>query len=620
MALPATDSFTNNSGSTQGLATYSSNWTIERGRFDISDANDYASGTLTDDNNIARWNADVPNADQYSQVAVRLGGGYFVGAAVRVQAGAATCYAAFTDGTVYYVSRFNANAETVLVGPTSQAWSTGDVLRLEVSGTGATVTLKLFRNGTQLGSDISDSSAGRITSANYLGIYAYSNAALAAGVDTWEGGNLGASASIVLAAARFRADDGSESGASWLAAQNVSIYRAADLATRIRMLLQATGNPATQQWQLEYRLSGGSWAAVPGAPTAASVTFGAIGTGAGGTTSCAPTYPTGISSATSELLCFVTGRSNTADTAPTMPAGWTKIADLEGGTGTWGVDTGTRRAAIFRKDTVTGSETGTVTVSLAGSTANTLYASIVRFERPAGHTLDVAVATAQDTSNDTSLSLAASSSLSWAASDLLAYCIAQNIDTGTHSSQSITASGVTFGTRTNHRSQAVTNGNDHRHLVESVPVTTGSGSSAPTYSATLSASGSGPAAFVRLRSIAPTQSIRLKASSNIAAAAADTTTQQLTGGTGTFLAGRISDDTNPLPTLDLGADGFTELEWCVEANSAGVTAGQVYEFRVTAAGAALNGYTVTPTITIGSEPAFAWAALVRRAPTLFRRH
>lgn len=55
-------------------------------------------------------------------------------------------------------------------------------------------------------------------------------------------------------------------------------------------------------------------------------------------------------------------------------------------------------------------------------------------------------------------------------------------------------------------------------------------------------------------------------------------------------------------------------------NSAGVSAGQVYEFRVTAAGSALNGYTVTPTITILSEPAFAWAALVRRAPTLFWRH
>jgi hypothetical protein len=66
----------------------------------------------------------------------------------------------------------------------------------------------------------------------------------------------------------------------------------------------------------------------------------------------------------------VTGRSNTANTAPTMPAGWTSIGALEGGTGTWAVDTGTRRVELFVKDTVTGSETGTVTVSLGGTTAN----------------------------------------------------------------------------------------------------------------------------------------------------------------------------------------------------------------------------------------------------------
>jgi hypothetical protein len=47
------------------------------------------------------------------------------------------------------------------------------VLRLEVTGTGATVTLKQFYNGTQVGADASDGTASRITTAGQSGIYAW---------------------------------------------------------------------------------------------------------------------------------------------------------------------------------------------------------------------------------------------------------------------------------------------------------------------------------------------------------------------------------------------------------------------------------------------------------------
>lgn len=49
------------------------------------------------------------------------------------------------------------------------------VIRLEVSGTGATVTLKVFYNGVQQGADVSDGSASRITAANRTGVYSWSN-------------------------------------------------------------------------------------------------------------------------------------------------------------------------------------------------------------------------------------------------------------------------------------------------------------------------------------------------------------------------------------------------------------------------------------------------------------
>ena len=58
--------------------------------------------------------------------------------------------------------------------------------------------------------------------------------------------------------ARWRADDGNEAGASWLAAQDLNITRAQNLTTRIRILLAAGGNPDAAQMQLEFRRVGDS--------------------------------------------------------------------------------------------------------------------------------------------------------------------------------------------------------------------------------------------------------------------------------------------------------------------------------------------------------------------------
>lgn len=235
-----------------------------------------------------------------------------------------------------------------------------------------------------------------------------------------------------------------------------------------------------------------------------AVTWGAAGTAASGTTSCTPAYPTGVSALTSKILCAVTGRSNTADTAFTMPAGWTKIgsSELESGTGTWGVGTGTRRVTFFRKDATVGDETGTVTVSLTGTTANTLRATIFRVEVTSGYGIEYEATTGADTTNGTGFS-ATGGSIDFAPGDLLAILVAQNIDSGTQSAKAIAASGVTFGTRTNRASAAVTNGNDHRHILDTVPVSSGTATAAPTYAYTISAAGSGPVAFLRMREVAP---------------------------------------------------------------------------------------------------------------------
>ncbi|HND54645.1 MAG TPA: hypothetical protein PLV92_19675, partial [Pirellulaceae bacterium] len=90
---------------------------------------------------------------------------------------------------------------------------------------------------------------------------------------------------------------------------------------------------------------------------------------------------------------------------------------------------------------------------------------------------------------------------------------------------------------------------------------------------------------------------RLALSANIAASAATSTTNQLSG-SASFTAGKISDDTNPI-TVDIGNNGETELEWCIEATDDAVDSAD-YEFRVVADGVALDTYTETPTLTISA--------------------
>jgi hypothetical protein len=61
----------------------------------------------------------------------------------------------------------------------------------------------------------------------------------------------------------------------------------------------------------------------------------------------------------------------------------------------------------------------------------------------------------------------------------------------------------------------------------------------------------------------------------------------------------MQDDENPADAVDLALDEYGEWEWCLIATATAQT-NDVYQFRVTRNGTALNTYTVTPTWTIGS--------------------
>ena len=411
---------------------------------------------------------------------------------------------------------------------------------------------------------------------------------------------------------RFRNDDGSETSATWAASQDTD--KTAPLATnlRLRMLVNATLDLASAAFTLRYQKNGaGGYVAVPVGATVpevyGTVTFGAIGTGANGTTTVAPSYPTGIT-AGQYLVCVVTS-GGTGSPTPSTPSGWTLLATGASTDGTFGIDTGPRRVTVFGKEAV-GTESGTLTVSI--TSGDTCRGTISRFTKSGSGTWTIQAQGGDDSTSGTGFS-ATLASMNWNTGDAVLVAVGQRVDTVTQSAQSLTASGVTFGTRTNRASTAVTTGNDHRHVVDTFAAISGTSNvnAAPTWAYTGSAATSGGVVIVRLReyTAAVTNEVYVATSANITAGG-EATTAQLTAPSGKstsdFVTGRMWDNENGSDSIDITTDDYTELEWCLQAQSPAAN-GDYFDFRVYSGSSALDTYTVTPRWTLGSGGAYSLA-------------
>lgn len=405
--------------------------------------------------------------------------------------------------------------------------------------------------------------------------------------------------------ARFRNDDGSETTATWAASQDSNHTAALSTNLRLRALVNATGDPATGAYTLRYQKNGsGGYVAVPVGATVpeayGTVTFQSIGTGANGSTTVAPTYPASIASG-DYLVCVVTSGATNSET-PTTPSGWTLLATGASTDGTYGIDTGPRRVTAFGK-IADGTESGTLTVSITNG--GTCRGTISRFTKAGSGSWNVEAQGGNDSTSGTGVSIAFAS-MNWNTGDAVLVATGQRVDSATQSAQSLTATGVTFGTRTNRAATAVTTGNDHRHTVDTFAAisSTSDVDAAPTWAYTASAAASAGGVIVRLREYtAPvTNEVYVATSANITAGG-EATTAQLTAPSGKstsdFVTGRMWDDENGTDSIDITTDDYTELEWCLQAQSP-ATNGDYFDFRVYAGAAALDTYTVTPRWTLGS--------------------
>lgn len=181
MALPFTDTFTQSTGSDQAITTYNAGWVVDTGGFSVVDATDDVVASTGGTENVAYWNTDVPNADQaVSFVISAVSTGIYPGVVAR-RVSAGNYYTLYVDNGNYYVSRYDSSSEVVLRAGTATTTAAGDVFKMEISGTGATVTIKVYRAAAaspttfvQLGADITDSTGNRKTAAGFGGIISYS--------------------------------------------------------------------------------------------------------------------------------------------------------------------------------------------------------------------------------------------------------------------------------------------------------------------------------------------------------------------------------------------------------------------------------------------------------------
>ena len=195
MALPATETFT--AASDAALQTYSANWTINAGAFNVNAAGDFCYPNANGSEGAAHWNADTFSADQYAQAAINNAeNDAQVGVAVRCAASGATYYALYWGpnyGAAHAWLFKQVSGTWTQLAETDMTLAAGDVLRLEISGT----MLTSKKNGTNITalSGISDNSI----SSGYAGIAGYDDGTTAR-IDDWEGGNLGGGAPDIVIA------------------------------------------------------------------------------------------------------------------------------------------------------------------------------------------------------------------------------------------------------------------------------------------------------------------------------------------------------------------------------------------------------------------------------------
>lgn len=380
---------------------------------------------------------------------------------------------------------------------------------------------------------------------------------------------------------RWRDDDADEDEATWLENENTTLTRAKALNTRLRVQLASTNDYPSTPFQLEYKKSDDASYRKVGVGTPKTITF------VGGTTAVIEIgngtnqdvdLPEGIQPGDYVIVALANDNALNAD-GYILTSGY--IDTLH----TTGAAPGNQVA--YKK---MGATPDTVVNIDCRATTKTACAIQVWRNVDPDNPLDVAVTNATGTSgmpNPPAITPATQGAL------VLAVGLLDDDDAvnmaAPNGYTNLTAGNTGQGSTTVGASSMMAS-----------KLWSGSGAEDPgAFTATSNNSDAWMGHTIALRPAFNDPQITLSLSGYIAASAADPTTAQLSvPGGKSFTAGKISDDTNPV-TVDIAENRYTELEFCLIATAAAAV-DDIYTFRMTANGVAIDTYTVTPQWTIGT--------------------
>jgi hypothetical protein len=209
----------------------------------------YASAYYDD----ASFGADC---EVYITIATRPGSANDVGVLLRMQSpgtsgmdGYSAQHAVNAGTDQWRIVRIDNGVETQLGALVDLESANGDKLGIEAIGS----DIAVYRNNGGTWTQLATRTDSTYSGAGYTGFYCIGTTVR---LDDFYAGTVVVSATLEQEGFRFRNDDGSESTATWRQAQDTNDSVAVSTTLRLRMLLNATGNPDPGQYKLQYRKVG----------------------------------------------------------------------------------------------------------------------------------------------------------------------------------------------------------------------------------------------------------------------------------------------------------------------------------------------------------------------------
>lgn len=230
-----------------------------------------------------------------------------------------------------------------------------------------------------------------------------------------------------------------------------------------------------------------------------TVAFASVGGSVVGSTSVAPTYPSGIVAGDLLVLAII---NKYPSNGPTTPSGWVLASQGSGGAGASGADSGSIYSSVYYR-IADGTEAGSLSVTITGG--NAAFALILRYTKTETN-WDIASTTGASNTPGTAWSATGAVDIGIQAGDLVLFVTAINTDTWAWGgTRVLSAPGVTFGSRTQRADASSTVGDDLRIAVHDYPASAGSSSGPPSLSMTATGSDAnspaGCTVFFRLREV-----------------------------------------------------------------------------------------------------------------------